>query len=229
MLHLAAGRLEILKAQVVLECCNVEVLCRGARDDERDDSWRLWGGLQSLVKPMKGLDKKVHALVKVLVPAAGEEVQSPVKIKRVAGEEVPHHELVDAFLVLEMQVLKLVQRSEVVRVEAVGKNEVRLAAKQVLSLARGHLAHGGEGVSGVGSSALDRELAPDRVMAGGFVRINPREVRIEVWVVCGDIPPEHRGVRRKDGRNREAQVAEAGQGDSGHPLMEVGNDLLGRV
>ena len=92
---------------------------RHARLERLPDRQARGGGRQRLVhqeggglQPRQRLDEQVHPLVAVLVAAGREHVDRAVQVERVAGEEVPHHELVDALLVASVQVLELVQRGE---------------------------------------------------------------------------------------------------------------------
>ena len=82
-----------------------------------------------------------------------------VEVERVAGEEMPHHELVDPLLVLAVQVLEFVRRGEPLDVQPVGQDHIGLAAEQFLRFERGDFADGREDRRRVGRRPLDREAA----------------------------------------------------------------------
>ncbi|MEY4670030.1 MAG: hypothetical protein RL518_2729, partial [Pseudomonadota bacterium] len=169
LLKVTAGCFEVLESEVVLQGCYVQALRGRSRDDESHNRGWFWHRFKPLVKLSEGLDEDIHPFVQVLVAPAREEIQGSVEIERVARKEVTHDELMNPFLVLEVEVLKLVQRRELVGIKPVRKHEVRLSAEEMLGFARGYLAHRREDVRGVRCRSLNRILAPDRVVARGLI------------------------------------------------------------
>ena len=96
----------------------------------------LTTSLRRWLRRCQRLDEHVHSLVAIFVAAAGEQIERVVQIERVAGEEVPHHEFVDALLVLLVQILEFVRGGEALDVQAVGQDRVGDAARATGRLRR---------------------------------------------------------------------------------------------
>src|SRR5258705_935853 len=92
LLHALDGLAKLVEHRLGLQDADVDVLGGGAGDDEGDDgagALFLAGGgalaLQAPVQAREGFDEDVHALVAVLVAAAGEEVEGVVEGGLVGG------------------------------------------------------------------------------------------------------------------------------------------------
>ncbi len=172
----------------------------------------------------ESFDEQVHPLVAIFVAPAGEEVDGFVEVEAVGGEEMPHHEFVDGFLVLPVKVLEFVQRGEALDVQAVGENQVGLAAEEFFGLETGDLADGGENRRRVRGGFFDREARINIALGRFFVRVQVGEMVVEVGIIAGEISPQQRGMGGEDGGHGKLQMRDARDGDAGHPFVEMGDD-----
>ena len=118
------------------------------------------------------------------------------------------------------------QRCELMSIQSVRENKVRLATQEMLGFSGGYFANSGEYVTSVSGRSFNRVLTPYGVVPGRVVWIDPREVVVKVRVIRGDVPSKLRGVSCKYSRNRNVEVANARNRGACHPFMEVAYDLI---
>ena len=103
----------------------------------------------------KTLDEHVHTLVPELVSSSSEEVHGILKVEVVMTIKVASNEVVDLLLGLNVQVLELVHRRELLDVETVREDAIWFTFEEVFRFERSDVGDGGEDVGGVGRGALD--------------------------------------------------------------------------
>jgi hypothetical protein len=112
----------------------------------------------------------------------GEEVERVVQVERVAGEEVPHHELVDALLVLRCRFWNSCNAANFWMFRPFG----RIASgRRPSSRSASYAVTSDTVVNTVDACAaarIDRELWPDLVLARLLVAVEEREVVVKLWL-----------------------------------------------
>src|SRR5262249_13070982 len=83
---------------------------------------------------------------------------------------------------------------------------------------------GGEDGGGMCGGALDGEAGVDQIFGGFFVGVDKGEMVVELRGIAGEITAEQGGVGGKDGGGGQSQMGDTGDGDGGHPLVEVSED-----
>ena len=197
---------------------------RSLGDDEDHHGGAVGYIAQPLVQPPHRFDEQVHALVAILITAAGHKINRVFQIEVVTGEKMPHHELVNLFLVLSMQILKFVQGGEALDVQAVGEDDFRPTAKQFFSFEAGDFADGGENRRCVGGGLFNLVARVDLIFLGFKVRVDEGQVIVKFRIVTRDVPAEQRGVRGENRGDRQPQVRDARYGHTAHPLVKVGEN-----
>lgn len=128
-----------------------------------------------------------------------------------------------------VQILELVQRRELLHVEPVGRDHVRLPLQQMLRLVPRYIRHGGEHVRQVGGRPLHAVPVVDLPLACLLVHVELVQVVVEVRVAGAQVPPQQGGVRREHRRHVHVARAQRYQADARLPLVEVGDHLRGRA
>lgn len=123
---------QLLGDGVTTKGLHIEVVCLGREDQERHDGDITACRFQEVVQPGERLNEDVRALVAELVSAGDEEVQGFVQVEVEMPVEVTAHELVQLLLRHGVEVLELVQRRELLDIQPIRRDEVRLALQQML-------------------------------------------------------------------------------------------------
>ena len=173
---------------------------------------------------LERLDEDVEPLVAELVAAAGaddERVRGELLAQ--AGLRYRNHRLAGLGA---LGVVLGAAPYEVV-LETVGRHAVDLAAQQVLALVGRDVAHGQEDVVVRGGHLLNRVFGHDVELAGQAVGVELRQLAVERESVAGDAAAGDRGVGGEDGGDVGGGLTQVEAAGGGHPLVEVGHDLLG--
>ena len=110
------------------------------------------------------------------------------------------------------------------QVEAVGRDDVGLAAQDDACFFGGDVAHRGEAVGLPGGDGLHGELGRDaeRGRLAARVEIPVVQHAVEILAVAGKGAAEHGGVGREDRAHGRAVALEVEQARAAHPLVELG-------
>lgn len=198
----------------------------GGHDDKGNDGGLAARALEAVVQTGEGLDEHVYTLIPELVATSREEVESVFRIEIVVTIEVTADKVVDLLLGLLVKVLELVHGGELGDVETIGQHSVGLALQEMLALVRGNVRDGGEDITGVSRRPLDAVPMIDTALASLGVDVKVLQVVVEIDRAGAEVPTEKRSVGGEDGGNINTAPLAQRKGDTGEPLVEVGNDSL---
>lgn len=174
------GIVQALDHGLALQCLHGEGGGLSRHDDESHDCHVGASRLHAVVQTSQRLNKHVHTLIPVLVTSSSEEVQRLVRIEVIVPIEMTADKVVDALLVGLVQVLELVGSAELLDVQAVGKDTVRLALEQVLALVSSDMGYGGEDICCVCRTALYAVAVVDTSLASFCVAVEVLQVVVEI-------------------------------------------------
>ena len=203
----------------------VEAAVLGWEDDEGDDSDVTGTGLKEMIESCQGLDEKVSALVAELVATCREEEQSLLEVEVDVSVEMSVDKVEDLLFVLEVKILELVTHS--LHVQTVGSDDVRLPLDKVLRLLGRDVADRGEDVGEVGGGSLQAVSVVDLPLPGLHVHVEVLEVVVEVHGSGTEMSAQESGVSGEDRGHLHLPEPEHDEGDPGHPLVEMSQDLGG--
>jgi hypothetical protein len=177
-----------------------------------------------MVEAGQRLNEHVDTFIAVLVTTSGEEVKSLVGVEVVVAIEVTTNEVVDALLVDLMQVLELVSCRELLDVQAVGQNTVRLALEQMLTLVSSDMRYGCEDIGGVGSTAFYAVTVVNASLSGLGIAVKVLQVVVEIDRAGAEITTEEGCVSGENGGDVNSALLAQRKSNTGEPLVELGND-----
>lgn len=196
----------------------------GGHDDEGNHGHVGTSSLHSVVQASQRLNEHVYTLIAVFVATGGEEVESLVGIKVVVTIEVTSHEIIDPLLADLMQVLELVSGGELLDIQTVGQNTVRLALEEMLALVGGDVRDGGEDIGGVGGTAFNAVSVVDASLSGLGITVEVLEVVVEINRACAEVATEKSGVSGEDCGDVDPSLLAKGEGHTCKPLVELCNN-----
>lgn len=193
-------------------------------NDESDDGHVGTSGLETVVETGQRLDEHVDTLIAVLVTTCGEEVQGLVGVEIVVAIEVTTDKVVDSLLVYLMQVLELVGCRELLDVQTVGQDTIRLALEQMFTLVSSDMRYGCEDICGVSSTAFYAVAMVNASLSGLGVAVKVLQVVVEVDRAGAEITTEEGCVGGEDGGHVNSALLAQRKSNTGEPLVELSND-----
>lgn len=178
----------------------------GWHNDERDDGHIRPGRLHPVVEASKGLDEHVDTFIPVLVTTSGEEVESLVGIKVVVSVEVASNKVVDALLVLLVEVLELMGGRKLLDVQTVWQDTIRLSLEEMLAFVCSNVGNRGEDIARVSGSAFYAVPVVDASLSSLCINIEILEIVVKVDVTSTEITTEKGSVGGEDGSNIDAAL-----------------------
>jgi len=134
------------------------------------------------------------------------------------------HKIVDSLLVGLMQVLELVGGGELLDVQTIGQDTIRLALEEMLTLVGGDVGDGGEDISSVCSAAFYAVPVVDASLSGFGVDVEPLEVVVEIDGAGAEIATEQCSMGGEDCGDVDSSLLAKREGHTCEPLMELSNN-----
>ena len=115
---------------------------------------------------------------------------------------------------------------ELDNIEAVGKNAVGFAFKEMLRLVSRDMANSGKDVRAVSCRSLDTVAMVDATLAGFMINIEVLKIVVEVDGACAEVSAEKGCVGGEDCGDVDMPLSAEGDCEASLPLMEMGDDGL---
>ncbi len=177
-----------------------------------------------MVQSRQRFDKHVYTLIAILVATGGEEVECVLRVEVVVAVEMPAHKVVDLDLGLLVQILELVGGRELLHVQTVGQDTVRLSLQKMLALVCGDVGNRCKHISRVRSGALNAVAVVDTALSCLGVDVEVLEIVVEIDRAGAEVATEERGVGGEDGGNIDAALLAERDRDTCQPFVELDND-----
>lgn len=177
-----------------------------------------------MVEASQRFDKHVHTLVPVLIAASREEVQRLFGIEVIVPIEMTTDEIIDALLVGLVKILELVSRAELLDVETVGQDTVRLALEQVFAFVGGNVGNGSEDIRRVCRTTFYAVAVVDASLASLSVDIEILQVVVKVDRAGAEVAAEQGSVSGENGGHVDLALLTQGESNTRKPFVELSND-----
>ena len=177
-----------------------------------------------MVQSSQRFDEHVNTFISVFVSSSSEEVEGFVGIEIVVSIEMTADKFCNAILVGLVQVLEFVGGGELLDVETVWKDAVRLSLQQMLTLVSSDMADGGENICRMSSTAFYAVSVVDTTLSGLGVNVEVLQVVVEIDRASAEVAAEERCVSGEDGRYVDLALLAQRKCDTCKPLVELCDD-----
>ena len=137
-----------------------------------------------------------------------------------------HYEIVDSTFVFRVQVLDLVKHFESCNIQTIGYNYFRFTSEEVFAFPGGYTADCGKDMCTVGSGPFNIYNSPHIEKIGFLFPVVKFEMFIKLVVVHGQISTQEGCMCGKHCFDIQVVATNSRDRQSGHPLMEMGDDSL---
>jgi len=193
-------------------------------DDKGDNGHVRSGRLHLVVQASKRLDKHVDTFIPVLVTTSGEEVESLIRVKVVVSVEVASNKVVDALLVLLVEILELVSGRKLLDVQTIWQDTIWLSLEEMLAFVGSNVRNRSEDIASVSGSAFYAVPVVDASLSSLRINIEILEVVVKVDVSSTEITTEKGSVGGEDGSNIDAALLAEWQSYTSEPFVELSDN-----
>ena len=177
-----------------------------------------------MIQSCQGLDEHIDTFVSVFISTCSEEVESVVWLKVVVAVEMTSNEVVNLLFRLLVQVLEFVHSRELLDVQAIGQNSVRLTLQQMLTLVRSDVRDGRKDIRSMCSCTFDAVSVINTALARFGIDVKVLKVVVKVNRAGAEISTQKSCVGGEDGSDIYPSFFGQRKGYTCKPLVEVRND-----